>query len=47
MMEPSLCGTRKLMAHAISVLAFDEEPDVVSVKFPDPDGYAVEVYWEW
>lgn len=25
---------------------FDVDPELVSVKFKDPDGYVIEVYWE-
>jgi catechol 2,3-dioxygenase-like lactoylglutathione lyase family enzyme len=30
----------------VAVTEFDDEPAIVSVKFRDPDGYQVEVYWE-
>jgi catechol 2,3-dioxygenase-like lactoylglutathione lyase family enzyme len=30
----------------IEVTEFEDEPDIVSVKFLDPDGYEIEVYWE-
>jgi catechol 2,3-dioxygenase-like lactoylglutathione lyase family enzyme len=36
----------ELIAGGVEVIAFDEEPDVVSVKLMDPDGYVIEVYWE-
>jgi catechol 2,3-dioxygenase-like lactoylglutathione lyase family enzyme len=36
----------RLVAGGVEVMAFDDEPDVVSVKLKDPDGYVVEVYWE-
>ena len=37
---------RRLAADGVAVLEEDDEPDYVSVKFADPDGYAVQVPWE-
>lgn len=36
----------RLVADGIEVVGEWEEPDYVSVKFRDPDGYVVEVSWE-
>jgi catechol 2,3-dioxygenase-like lactoylglutathione lyase family enzyme len=36
----------RLVDEGMEIATFDDEPGVVSVKFPDPDGYVVEVYWE-
>lgn len=36
----------RLLDAGVSVSEFDEEDALVSVKFADPDGYVVEVYWE-
>jgi hypothetical protein len=36
----------RLRAAGVRELEFVEEPDLVSVKVADPDGYVVEVYWE-
>ncbi|HEU0336155.1 MAG TPA: VOC family protein [Gaiellaceae bacterium] len=36
----------RLAADGVPVLERWEEPDYVSVKFRDPDGYVVEVSWE-
>ena len=42
-----VCDLRAaLIAGGVEVIAFDEEPDVVSVKLMDPDGHVIEVYWE-
>jgi hypothetical protein len=30
----------------VPVVAFDDDPGLVSLKLADPDGYQVEVYWE-
>jgi len=35
-----------LVGAGVGVVGFDDEAEVVSVKFADPDGYLVEVYWE-
>lgn len=35
-----------LLNDKVAVVAFDDEPTIVSVKLRDPDGYEVEVYWE-
>jgi catechol 2,3-dioxygenase-like lactoylglutathione lyase family enzyme len=46
--EPDLL--RELMASmradGVSIVEQDEEPDIVSFKCIDPDGWRVEVYWE-
>lgn len=36
----------ELRAAGVPLTEFDDDPDVVSVKFTDPDGYLVEIYWE-
>jgi catechol 2,3-dioxygenase-like lactoylglutathione lyase family enzyme len=36
----------RLTADGIEVVGWWDEPDYVSVKFRDPDGYVVEVSWE-
>jgi catechol 2,3-dioxygenase-like lactoylglutathione lyase family enzyme len=36
----------RLAADGIEIVEEWEEPDYVSVKFLDPDGYVVEVSWE-
>ena len=36
----------RLRADGVPVVGEWEEPDYVSVKFSDPDGYVVEVAWE-
>ncbi|GIE80669.1 hypothetical protein Aph02nite_66190 [Actinoplanes philippinensis] len=36
----------RLLADGVEVIEFDEEPDLVSFKCLDPDGWRVEVYWE-
>ena len=36
----------RLVADNIEIVGEWEEPDYVSVKFRDPDGYVVEVSWE-
>ncbi len=35
-----------LAAAGVAVLEVDDDPAVVAVKFLDPDGYLIEVYWE-
>ncbi len=40
-------GLRDRLADAaVDGVEFDDDPDVVSVKFKDPNGYVIEVYWE-
>lgn len=36
----------RLVADGVEIAGFWDEPDYVSVKFRDPDGYVVEVSWE-
>lgn len=36
----------RLVADGIEIVGMWDEPDYVSVKFRDPDGYVVEVGWE-
>lgn len=36
----------RLDADGIPVVEWYDEPDYVSVKFRDPDGYVVQVAWE-
>jgi catechol 2,3-dioxygenase-like lactoylglutathione lyase family enzyme len=36
----------RLAGDGVEILEMWEEPDYVSVKFRDPDGYVVEVSWE-
>jgi hypothetical protein len=36
----------RLEADGVPVVERDEEPDLVSFKCLDPDGWRVEVYWE-
>jgi catechol 2,3-dioxygenase-like lactoylglutathione lyase family enzyme len=36
----------RLRADGVPVVEYDEEPELVSVKCLDPDGYPVETYWE-
>jgi catechol 2,3-dioxygenase-like lactoylglutathione lyase family enzyme len=36
----------RLAADAVPVVGWWDEPGYVSVKFKDPDGYIVEVFWE-
>jgi catechol 2,3-dioxygenase-like lactoylglutathione lyase family enzyme len=36
----------RFRADDVSVIEYDEEPGLVSVKCLDPDGYPVETYWE-
>ena len=36
----------RLVADGVELVGFWDEPDYVSVKFRDPDGYVVEVSWE-
>jgi catechol 2,3-dioxygenase-like lactoylglutathione lyase family enzyme len=36
----------RLLADAVEIVDWWDEPDYVSVKFRDPDGYVVEVSWE-
>jgi hypothetical protein len=35
-----------LVAHSAAVAGFEDDTEMVPVKFSDPDGYVVEVYWE-
>ena len=37
---------RQVEAAGVPVVEKDEEPDIVSFKCLDPDGWRVEVYWE-
>ncbi len=36
----------RLVADGIEIVEMWEEPEYVSVKFRDPDGYVIEVSWE-
>jgi len=36
----------RLLADGVEIVGTWDEPDYVSVKFRDPDGYVVEVSWE-
>ena len=36
----------RLAEDGVEIAGFWDEPDYVSVKFRDPDGYVVEVSWE-
>jgi catechol 2,3-dioxygenase-like lactoylglutathione lyase family enzyme len=36
----------RLTGAGVEVIEFDDEPDLVSLKCLDPDGWRVEVYWE-
>jgi catechol 2,3-dioxygenase-like lactoylglutathione lyase family enzyme len=36
----------RLLADAVEIVDWWDEPDYVSVKFRDPDGYVVEASWE-
>jgi Glyoxalase/Bleomycin resistance protein/Dioxygenase superfamily. len=36
----------RLVADGVEIVGMRDEPDYVSVKFRDPDGYVVEVGWE-
>jgi catechol 2,3-dioxygenase-like lactoylglutathione lyase family enzyme len=36
----------RLVADRVQIVGMWDEPDYVSVKFRDPDGYVVEVSWE-
>jgi catechol 2,3-dioxygenase-like lactoylglutathione lyase family enzyme len=36
----------RLDADGVEIVGFWDEPEYVSVKFRDPDGYVVEVSWE-
>jgi len=36
----------RLAADGVEIVGMWDEPDYVSVKFRDPDGYVVEVSWE-
>jgi catechol 2,3-dioxygenase-like lactoylglutathione lyase family enzyme len=36
----------RLAADGVEIVGMWDEPDYVSVKFRDPDGYVVEVGWE-
>jgi hypothetical protein len=41
------CGTFIAVVDAgVSIIEFDDEDALLSVKCSDPDGYVVEVYWE-
>ena len=35
----------RMRADGVSIVEHDEEPDLVSFKCVDPDGWRVEVYW--
>jgi catechol 2,3-dioxygenase-like lactoylglutathione lyase family enzyme len=37
---------RRMEADGVPVVEVDDEPDLVSFKCLDPDGWRVEVYWE-
>ena len=37
---------RRLTADGVAVVERDDEPDLVSFKCLDPDGWRIEVYWE-
>jgi catechol 2,3-dioxygenase-like lactoylglutathione lyase family enzyme len=37
---------RRMESDGVAVVERDEEPDLVSFKCLDPDGWRVEVYWE-
>jgi catechol 2,3-dioxygenase-like lactoylglutathione lyase family enzyme len=47
---PQPQAVRDLLARfrsdGVPVVEYDEEPELVSVKCLDPDGYPVETYWE-
>ena len=36
----------RLVSDGVEIVGWWEEPEYVSVKFRDPDGYVVEVSWE-
>ena len=36
----------RLERDGVPILEWDDDPHYVSVKFPDPDGYVVQVSWE-
>ena len=36
----------RVVSDDVEVVVWSDEPDYVSVKFRDPDGYVVEVSWE-
>jgi catechol 2,3-dioxygenase-like lactoylglutathione lyase family enzyme len=36
----------RMRADGVPVVEFDDEPELVSFKCLDPDGYPVEAYWE-
>jgi catechol 2,3-dioxygenase-like lactoylglutathione lyase family enzyme len=36
----------RLLADGVEIVDWWDEPDYVSVKFADPDGYVVEVAWD-
>jgi catechol 2,3-dioxygenase-like lactoylglutathione lyase family enzyme len=36
----------RFRADGVPVVEYDQEPELVSVKCLDPDGYPVETYWE-
>ena len=43
----AVCAFRdRLVADDVEIVGECDEPDYVSVKFRDPDGYVVEVGWE-
>jgi catechol 2,3-dioxygenase-like lactoylglutathione lyase family enzyme len=46
--DPSLVRRlyEELVGNNVEVTDFDDDAEIVSVKFRDPDGYEVEVYWE-
>ena len=44
--EEVLAFRDRLVADGIDIVGWWDEPDYVSVKFRDPDGYVVEVGWE-
>jgi hypothetical protein len=35
-----------MVADGIEIVEQDDEPDLVSFKCLDPDGWRIEVYWE-
>jgi catechol 2,3-dioxygenase-like lactoylglutathione lyase family enzyme len=37
---------RRMESDGVPVVEYDDEPDLVSFKCLDPDGWRVEVYWE-
>jgi catechol 2,3-dioxygenase-like lactoylglutathione lyase family enzyme len=38
--------TDRLTAAGVDIVERVDEPDLVSTKMRDPDGYVVELYWE-